>query len=475
MSITDEPGMNRSLLPALLVVILTSHSVFGQAKLLPPPDAAPPVGGSKLDNTQDSVSTGRAATLGPPTSAPSSVATQPPEVPHNAPPHQMYGREPAHGTLTAGEPRPPSYPILPPILPEPLLPPQVCPPYGRFWADLDGLVWWVKGDKLPPLVSTSPAGTPQNQAGVLGAPGTSVLGMGREVNDDARGGFRLNVGYWLDPLQTVGIQAGGFWLGNNNSSAGFSSNGNTILARPFLNANTGMQDSQLIGFPGVSSGSVAIGSNTSFDGWDVALRVNACCCCNGRLDVFAGYRQLRLADGLDIVQDTTPVGGSQVSKFDHFDTANNFYAAELGAQGEWRYEGWVFEAMAKMDVGWNASHVNISGNSVVRVAGQPAVSYPGGLLALPSNLGVYQNGDATVVPELGFNVAYDFNEHLRMRAGYSFLFWDHVALPGPAIDTTLNPNQFAPSTTGGSPRPLPTHDETDLVVQGVNIGVEVRY
>ena len=32
------------------------------------------------------------------------------------------------------------------------------------------LAWTVKGDRIPPLVTTSPAGTPLGQAGVLGAP-----------------------------------------------------------------------------------------------------------------------------------------------------------------------------------------------------------------------------------------------------------------------------------------------------------------
>jgi Putative beta barrel porin-7 (BBP7) len=471
--------MNRSLGAALLMFVLTTPAVHGQARLLPPPDATPPPDGSRSGIVPALPGKARAATLGPPMSVPTGVAP-PPAVPLNGPPHQMYGREPAHGTQTAGEPRPPTYPISPPLLPTPLPPPQVCGPCGRFWAELDGLVWWVKGDRPPPLVTTSPPGTAQNQAGVLGVAGTTVLAGGREINDDARGGIRLNIGYWLDPLQTVGIQAGGFWLANNNSSAAYSFNSSAILARPFLNVANGLQDAELVGYPGVSSGSVVVGSHSSFDGWDVAFRENACCCGNGRIDALLGYRQLRLADGLDIAEHATSLGGSslagtQLLRMDHFDTANTFYAAEFGVLGEYHYQGWVVEGLAKMDVGWNASHVNINGNTLVTAPGQPGVPYAGGLLGLPSNIGLYHNGEATVVPELGINVAFDFNDHLRVRGGYSFLYWDHVDRPGQAIDTGVNPNQVAPPTGGGPPRPLPTHDETDLVVHGVNFGVEVRY
>ena len=54
---------------------------------------------------------------------------------------------------------------------------------GGFWIGAEYLLWSAKGDKLPPLVTTSPAGTPAPLAGVLGAPGTSVLFGDESVND----------------------------------------------------------------------------------------------------------------------------------------------------------------------------------------------------------------------------------------------------------------------------------------------------
>ena len=45
----------------------------------------------------------------------------------------------------------------------------------KYWVGVDYLGFWVKGNHIPPLVTTSPLGTPQNQAGVLGQPGTSIL------------------------------------------------------------------------------------------------------------------------------------------------------------------------------------------------------------------------------------------------------------------------------------------------------------
>jgi Putative beta barrel porin-7 (BBP7) len=469
--------MKRSLLAAFLMM-LTASTVHGQARLLPPSDASNAVE-VKRDLPVEMPLKSRTATLGTPTSAPPVVAA-PAEVPQNGPPHQMYGREPAHGTKTAGVPKTPLVPVPPPDLLPALFMPEVCGPCGRFWAELDALVWWVQGDRPPPLLTTSPAGTPQNLAGVLGASGTTVLAGGRDFNDDARGGFRLNMGYWMDPLQTFGIQVGGFWLGNNDSSSAFSSNGTTIIARPFLNVLSGNQDSTLIAFPGVSSGSAIVSAHSSLDGWDIAYRQNACCCCNCRIDALVGYRQLRLAENLGVEDSVTSLGGgvpagTRIVQVDRFDTGTQFYGAELGVVGEYRFQGWVVEGLAKMDVGWNAGHVNINGATVVSPPGQPTVPYTGGMLALPSNIGLYRTGDATLVPELGVNIAYDLNDHFRVRGGYSFLYWDHVDRPGQQIDTGINPNLVPPPVGGVPARPLPTHEETDLFVHGMNFGVEVRY
>ena len=53
----------------------------------------------------------------------------------------------------------------------------------KAWLGFDYLGWWAKGDKLPPLVSGSPAGTPRATAGVLGQPATTTLFGDRTVGE----------------------------------------------------------------------------------------------------------------------------------------------------------------------------------------------------------------------------------------------------------------------------------------------------
>src|SRR6516165_6120868 len=69
---------------------------------------------------------------------------------------------------------------------------------GHIWAEAEYLLWWMKGASLPPLITASPAGTPAAQAGVLGAPSTTILFGDTRVNDEVRSGVRFTLGGWLN-------------------------------------------------------------------------------------------------------------------------------------------------------------------------------------------------------------------------------------------------------------------------------------
>src|SRR5947209_4099776 len=79
----------------------------------------------------------------------------------------------------------------------------------QFWASAEYLLGWFSGDRLPALVTTSPAGTAQASAGVLGQPNTTTLFGDSRVNDRVRSGGRLGMGYWFTPERTLGIETGG--------------------------------------------------------------------------------------------------------------------------------------------------------------------------------------------------------------------------------------------------------------------------
>ena len=111
----------------------------------------------------------------------------------------------------------------------------ICSPPGKYWLRTDYLAWWTNGTKLPPLVTTSPTGTPVAQAGVLGAPGTTVFFGDATVGTDMRSGFRTTLGMWLDCCHKWDVEFDYLSLGERPNDFNMFSTGFPILARPFFN------------------------------------------------------------------------------------------------------------------------------------------------------------------------------------------------------------------------------------------------
>ena len=349
----------------------------------------------------------------------------------------------------------------------------------------------MKGDRIPPLVTTSPAGTARNQAGVLGVPGTTTLFGDGHTNYEARSGGMITFGYWFDDCRTCGIEANFFMLGSNNTGFNAASNGSAILARPFTDATTGKQSSELISFPGLVSGKVNVSDpSTGLLGAGALVRYNlcsSCCPCSSyRVDLLAGYRYLRLTDNLAINEDLVstdpknPNGvplGTALAISDQFCTSNDFHGFDLGVAGEIQRGRWVFGWLAQVALGATIEEVDINGNTRVTVPGAAPVNNVGGLLALQSNIGTYNRDRFAVVPELGLWVGYQITPRLRFITGYNFLFWSEVVRPGNQIDTTVNPNLLPPvnNPVAGPLRPAANIQGTSFWAQGITLGLQFNY
>lgn len=361
---------------------------------------------------------------------------------------------------------------------------QVCGPTGRFWVSAEYLLWWTQGNNVPPLVTQSPVGTPRDQAGVIGAPGTTVI-FGGDLNDDIRSGFRLRFGGWLDCCQTSGIEASYFFLGDSNESFSRGGDNNCVISRPFINAVDGAQDAQLVCFPGVLSGTVSVDADSSFTGFDVNYRKNLCCDCCSRVDWLLGFRYLRLDDDLTIREDLTVVGtdpavnnvpvGTRFQILDSFRTRNEFYGPQIGMTGERRWGAAFVNWRGLIAFGTTHKEVTIDGSTTITRPGGAPVTYPGGLLALPTNIGRYVKNDFAIVPEIGLNAGYQVTEHARLFVGYSFLYWSNTTRTGDVIDPVVNPTQLPPGQLVGPARPAFQWRDSDFWAQGISFGAELRY
>ncbi len=408
----------------------------------------------------------------PPASAPGA---------ETAPPPKML-RVPSRALI---EPAPPGPPPLAPTAapPPPVFADAALDGFAtRWWVGVDYLLWWTKGDRLPPLVTS---GAPNDfYPGAIGQPGTQTL-FGGDYDSRVRSGVRVRGGYWFTPDQTFGIDATFFFLGGQSASFDDASNGIPVLARPFYNVNTGHEDAFIVAYPNSQAGEIAAALSTRLWGADLDLRGMLFRGAYYQVNLLGGFRFLALHDSLALKENDTfysPIFGDPIfwtTTMDRFHTSNQFYGGQVGADMMWCRGRFFIDVLGKVALGVSVEHAGIDGWSAYNnPQGQPG-AISSGQLALPSNIGSYGQARFAVVPEFGINFGYALTRHIRLTFGYTFLFWSNVIRAGDQIDRGLNPTQLT-ALAGHGPlfgpaRPSFPFQTTDFWAQGLNFGLQFRY
>lgn len=356
-----------------------------------------------------------------------------------------------------------------------------CCGWGRapgLWGRAEYLYWWVRGGATPPLVTTSPDNTPRADAGVL--PDAAILFGDERLNKSGRSGGRFTLGYWFNCCDYTGIDTTFLFLGNVNQQYYNSSGGSPILARPFFNVNTELQDAQLLAFPGVVVGSISASSSSRVYGGDVNIRRALFVDCWTRFDVLAGYRYFRLAEDLGIDTRTTSIDpnspvavGTRFAIFDSFQTRNNFNGGQLGVNAQLINGCWTLDLLAKLAIGSTSQTVTINGGTTTTTPNGQTSSATGGVLALDSNIGTYNRNQFAVLPEFGVDLRYQLTPLWRLNLGYTLMVATNVVRPGDQIDLNIDPDQFPPNVGGTQPK-FVFHD-SDVWLQGINFGIECNF
>lgn len=345
-----------------------------------------------------------------------------------------------------------------------------------FWLETDYLLRRTRGNPLPPLVTSSPAGTPQSLAGVL--PGARVLFGGGNVDEGERNGARLAFGYWLHHQRRWAFEAGVDWLGDNGGTHfAASSDGSSFLARPFINANQNAPDALLVSAPGQFSGAVSSSTFTQALSASAGLRKRWQETEHWRIDLLAGYRYFQYRETLNVQQNSTVIGGgtlpagTTISGVDAFNAKNDFNGGEVGLAAEWHRNRWSAVITPRVALGVANKHSRINGETIVD-GGSPLV---GDLLALSSNIGSRSDNSFAALPEARLVGRYAVSEHVGLTLGYTVRYLSDVLRTSGQIDLTINPNLLPPAIGGGPERPAPQMHTSGLWSQGLNAGLEFRF
>ncbi len=366
------------------------------------------------------------------------------------------------------------------------LPPETPPAPARFWAGAEYLLWWTQQGRLPPLVTAS---TP-SAAAILG-PNTAVLFGGSRLDNEERSGGRFLLGGWLDAERSVGLEAGYLFLGTRTvdfRTGGDGSPGSLAVGRPFFDVVAGAENSQLIAFPGLVAGTVRVTESTSLQGWEGNSVYNLFRGPTAQIDALLGFRYLQLNEGLrigedlSVLPDVAGLGGTGFRVTDQFETRNRFYGGQLGARGQFRWGNWSLTTVAKVALGDSHQIVAIDGSTIITPpagSGLAGGAFPGGLLALPSNIGRYHRDEFAVVPEGTINLGYWVTRYMRATVGYTFLYYSSVARPGDQVNRSVNPGllpvNLPTGAATGPAQPAFQFHTTDFWAQGLNVGLAFQW
>jgi len=372
-----------------------------------------------------------------------------------------------------------------------------CSPPGRYWLRVDYLMWWSNGMRLPPLVTTSPLGTAVADAGVL--PNATVLYGNQTICNEDRSGFRTTFGVWLDNCHTWGVESDYLELGREAGHYNQYSTGDPILARPFYDVQNIQQNRELVAYSGVTEGTISVDAKDYFLSTGVALIYNLCCndwcdpcvdpcndpycppllfCC--RTDLIVGYRYYTYSDYIVIGEDVriTEVGPTQNWRFqveDSFRARNDFHGSEIGLRNKLHRGRWSLEILTKIALGRTRQAVTIDGQTIVTPAAAAAEIRDGGVLAVRSNEGTYTRDSFTMIPQLGVELGYQFNDNWRARLGYNILYWGYVIHAAEQIDLNVDPRNIPVVQDPALPFPAFPGKTSSFWAQGLNVGLEFRF
>lgn len=403
---------------------------------------------------------------------------------------------------------------LPPGMPAPFCapPPPVCaePPKEQVPIDLapkpagcllwsfgvEYLQWWINKPNVPPLLTVGnpndfQVGVPGAIPGALGQPGTHTL-FQQFAGDYDHSGLRLSSEVWFDPGEVLGLQ-GNWWILNQQDPK-FSAGGDggaisQLIARPFFNVNTNLEDADPVNTPGVQSGHIMFSSPRYLMGGEANL------CYNYLLDTLSGFRLALLAGGrfmlldekLLISETTTQLpdvfgnpGPTDVIG-ENFTCYNRFYGGQLGGQMEFLLGPVYVQTIAKIAYGNTNQVVEISGSTVQTNPPNPFFNLPAttvsntALLVQPSNSGRFTRNESSWVPEGQLNLGYAFNDNFMIRGGYTGMYWTNVVRPGNEINTNVNLQPLGSPVQIGPAAPIFAFRPTNLWIQGIQVGLEISF
>ena len=353
---------------------------------------------------------------------------------------------------------------------------------GDTWGSAELLLWFTGDRPSVPLVgSSNPGSLPVLPVG--GANNVTNLFGDTIDGGELSAGVRLDYGKYIS--DNVGI-GGRFWtLAENSTDFTASSDGVNQPSIGLLHFDTAPgfvgESSLLIGFSGdgvvgnaVSDfvGSVSIEDSLDLLGAEAYARLKFSSTKSCRLDFLGGFSYFQIDNDFGLFADVqNPLVGRRRTYLDRIEAENRFYGGQVGFEMVMNRGKWQARSLTKVHLG-NMEQTLISGGAASDTTGAVTSVSNGGLYTLETR-GTDTRDEFTFVPEANFKLGYRFRKNVLLTTGYSFLYFDDVALAANSINRNIGASANL-NTTVANPN-APSIRDGNLFVHGVDLGVVIDF
>jgi hypothetical protein len=341
------------------------------------------------------------------------------------------------------------------------------------WIRAEGMVMFMAERKAPPLVTSSNPGT-------FPVLPDAVVEFGDELDGGVSGGFRADVGRYL--TDHFGIGGRILWISDNGDDFSMSGNQNDAngrsIGRPYFfipttNPGIAREDAEIVSQLNLFSGRADAEFETTFVMAEAYARMTFCRNKASRLEMIGGYTYVGLDDNISITSVTTDLSNQTLPATvfsSTFDTENRFNGGQIGFESLVTRGRWSARALTKVHLGNMKQTVNISGYTEDFLAGN-LIGRQNSSILVGEQQGQEEQNVFTFIPELDFTLGYRFRDHVSFTVGYTFMYFDSVAMAGDQIDRYRDT-----SNLGENVVPV-GYDivEGNHWVQGISLGASVDY
>lgn len=350
---------------------------------------------------------------------------------------------------------------------------------GDYWMSSEALLWFTPNRSMPALITTSDPGTlPVDRPGALGNVQTV---FGDDINGEVSGGIRFDLGKQVSEDFSIGGRF--WWLGNNDDSYFASDDGsNMSIGRPFYNLLIPEADAYLIASdPGSEvsvdfSGSIAAQSQLKLWAAEGYGKLSLAKVDNATFDLIGGYSHFSISDMLWIQSVAIRQDTARIRRLtDTFDIENEFNGGQIGFQLAMNHKRWSVSTLTKIHLGNMNQNINISGSGSDQTPPLSADTDDNGFLAIDHS-GEYERDTFSFVPEVNLKLGYSVRDNVNLTLGYSFIYFDNVALVGDVVNTNIDPLGIHDSGDlfAGS-RPAFDFNDSGLWIQGIDFGMTIDF